>query len=66
MRETTGKWEKIDEMSLSCPSGNEKLATILVLVYCNFKYEDYVDKTHCRILKDEYPLTIVHKNVYQD
>ena len=29
MRETTGKWGKIEEIFLSCPPGNERLATAL-------------------------------------
>ena len=29
MRETTGKWGKIEEMVLSCPSGSERLAMTL-------------------------------------
>ena len=38
MRETTGKWGKIEEMFLSCPPGSERLATVLVMELYLKKY----------------------------
>ena len=39
MRETTGKWGKIEEMFLSCPPESERLAT--ALQYSHLKNECY-------------------------
>ena len=50
MRETTGKWEKIEEMFLSYPLGSEGLATALLN---EMLWNDYREKRRKKIKSNQ-------------
>ena len=55
MRETTGKWEKIKEMYLSCSPESERLAMALVKLFGYTKHVDTIDIEYNERLDHQQP-----------